>query len=57
MRSLIFPGMTSSVSHDVIYFSKNKENTLINLNMELNRNWLVGSKEIDVFVQNGSRSF
>ena len=50
VRYLIFPGMTSSVSYDVIFSLKTIENALIVSNIKFHRNRLVRSRDIGVLV-------
>ena len=49
--------MMSTVSFDVIIFHKTLDDVVITKNMKFHRNRLVRSREIDVLVETGSRSF
>ena len=50
VRYPIFPGMTSSVSHDVIFFNENYRTHSYYLKYEISFKSLVRSRDIDVLV-------
>ena len=54
---LIFPGKTSSVSHDVIFFQKIIENSFMMINMKFHGIRLVRSRDIDVLFWTRNRIF